>query len=182
MRTLLLDLTTSLDGFIADIHEGIDWIQAPPDDVPTEYPADYLDLMNSVDALVMGRATYELSLRLPGGTDAFTGKNVYVVTSCTSFEPREGVEFVHSDPVAFVLDLKQRPGGTIWLFGGGQLATTLGAAGLIDDYLIVIQPVLLGAGIRLWQDGLSRRNLELAYCRQWPGGLVELRYRPRATA
>lgn len=178
MRRLLLDLTTSLDGFIADSNEGIDWIQAPPDDAPVEYPADYLELMSSVDALVIGRATYELSLRLPGGTEAFTGKGVYVVTSRTGFDPREGVEFVHADPVAFVHELKQRPGGTIWLFGGGRLATTLGAAGLIDDYLIVIQPVLLGAGIRLWQEGLPRRGLELAYCRQWPGGLVELRYRP----
>ena len=180
MRPLLLELTTSLDGFIADSAEGIDWIQAPPGDVPAEYPADYLELMNSVDALVMGRATYELSLRLPGGTEAFTGKSVYVVTSRTDFEPREGVELVHRDPVSFVQELKQRPGGTIWLFGGGRLATTLCAAGLIDDYLLVLQPVLLGAGIRLWQEGLPQRELELAYSRQWSGGLVELRYRPKA--
>ncbi len=137
--------------------------------------------MAGVDALVMGRATYEISLGLPGGTDLFTGKDVDVITSGTGREPREGVAFVAGDPVAFVQELKRKPGGTIWLFGGGHLATTLGAAGLIDDYLIVVQPVLLGGGIRLWQEGAAAQELELLYSRPWPGGLVELRYRRRGT-
>jgi dihydrofolate reductase len=175
MRQLLLNLTTSLDGFIADTDEGIDWIQPPPDEIP----AEYLQLMESVDALVMGRATYELSLRIPGGTNVFEGKKVYVITSRTDLEPREGVEFVGEDPVAFVDDLRQAPGGTIWLFGGGRLATALSSAELIDEYLIVVQPVLLGSGVRLWQDGLAPRELELLYTREWSGGLVELRYRRR---
>lgn len=175
MRQLLLDLTTSLDGFIADSDEGIDWIQPPSGEVPE----GYLQLMDTVDALVMGRATYELSLRIPGGLDAFEGKAVYVITSHTDLDPRAGVEFIHEDPVAFVGRLKREPGGTIWLYGGGQLATALAAAGLIDDYLIVIQPVLLGSGIRLWQDGLDLQPLQLVYSKEWPGGLVELRYRRR---
>jgi hypothetical protein len=96
-RRLLLDLTTSLDGFIADSHEGVDWIQAPPDDAPAEYPADYLELMNSVDALVMGRATDELSLRLPGGTEAFTGEGQPVAgTTIWSIGPAQGDHFAPS--------------------------------------------------------------------------------------
>lgn len=179
MRRLLLNLTTSLDGFIADRDEGIDWIQAPPDDRAVEYPGDYLELMASVDTLVMGRATYELSLRIPGGTHVFADKAVFVVTSRADLEPRDGVESVGSDPASFVRDLKEQAGGTIWLFGGGRLATALCSAGLIDDYLIVVQPVLLGDGIRLWQGGPAPRDLELVHTREWPGGLVELRYRPK---
>lgn len=178
MRPVLLNLTTSLDGFIADRDDGIDWIQAPPE-APEAIPADYLDLMESVDTLVMGRATYELSLRIPGGVDVFGGKSVHVITSRSDLVPREGVAFVNRDPVSFVQELKHAVGGTIWLFGGGRLATALVSAGLVDDYLIVVQPVLLGDGVRLWQDGLVPQALELSYCRQWPGGLVELRYRPR---
>lgn len=177
MRPLLLDLTTSLDGFIADSDGGIDWILPAPDDA-ADLPADYLALMDTVDALLMGRLTYELSLRIPGGTDVFAGKRVYVITSRSDFAPREGVEFIQGDPVGFVRELKQRPGSTIWLYGGGQLATALLAAGLIDDYLIVVQPVLLGGGIPLWREGFEQQRLELDYCREWPGGLVELRYRP----
>lgn len=175
MRRLLLNLTTSLDGFIADSDEGIDWILPPPEEVP----AHYLELIETIDTLVMGRVTYELSLRIPGGTDVFTGKSVYVVTSRLDPEPRGGVEFVHGDPAAFVESLKQEPGGRIWLYGGGQLTTALSNAGLIDDYLIVVQPLLLGDGIRLWQDGLAPQGLELVRGREWPGGLVELLYRQR---
>lgn len=175
MRSLLLNLTTSLDGFIAAPDEGIDWIQPPP----PEIPADYLKLMESVDAFVMGRATYELSLRIPGGLDVFEEKRVYVFTSRTDLDSREGVEFIHADAAPFVEQLKQGPGGTIWLFGGGQLATALASAGLIDDFLVVVQPILLGDGIRLWRGGAAPQELELVYAREWAGGLVELRYRPR---
>lgn len=175
MRRLLLNLTTSLDGYIADRYGGIDWIQPPPDEIP----ADYVNLIGAVDALVMGRATYELSLRIPGGTELFMGKAVYVITSRFDLEERPGVEFVHDEPAAFVERLKRQPGGTIWLYGGGQLATALSTAGLIDDYFIVIQPILLGDGIRLWREGLAPQALELIRAREWPGDMVELLYRPR---
>ncbi len=173
MRSVLLNVTTSLDGFIAALDGGIDWILPPPTDIPE----DYLALIDTVDAFVMGRVTYEVSLTLPGGMDLFVGKRVYVITSCTDLEPRDGVDFVHRDPVAFVASLKRQPGGTIWLFGGGQLATALSGAGLVDDYLIAIQPVLLGEGIALWQGGHKPQSLESVYTRQWSGGMVELRYR-----
>ena len=177
MRHLLLNLTTSLDGFIADGTGGIDWIQPPPDDTGG-IPADYFELMNSADALVMGRSTYELSLSLAGGMDVFEGRRAIVFTSRTGLAPYKGVEFVREDAVSFVERMKDEPGGTIWLFGGGQLATALATAGLIDDFLILVQPILLGEGIRLWQDGLRTVSLQLAFTREWPGGLVELRYRP----
>jgi len=177
VRQLLLNLTTSLDGFIADRYGGIGWIQPFPED-SDGLPPDYLELMDSVDTLVMGRATYELSLSLDGGMGVFEGRRAVVFTSRTDLAPREGVEFVHADPATFVERLKREPGGVIWLYGGGRLATALAAADLINDYLIVVQPVLLGDGIRLWQSGLQTIRLALANTREWPGGLVELRYRP----
>lgn len=181
MRQLLLNLTTSLDGFIADSGGGIDWIQPFPD--ASGIPGDYLELMRTVDALVMGRATYELSSAMPGGMDVFEGKWAFVFTSRTDLTPHTGVEFVREDAAPFVERLKDEPGGTIWLFGGGQLATALAKAGLIDDYLIVVQPVLLGEGIRLWQGGLHGVHLELTRTCEWPDGLVELRYhRPPSTS
>lgn len=173
MRRVLLNLTTSLDGFIADVDGGIDWILPPPSDVPK----DYLDLMSTVDTFVMGRATYELSLSLPGGMDLFDGKCVYVFTSRIDLEPHEGIDFIHEDPTPFVSRIKVEHGGTIWLFGGGQLATALSSAGLVDDYLIAIQPILLGEGIALWRGGHPPQRLERVCANEWPDGLVELRYR-----
>jgi dihydrofolate reductase len=176
MRSLLLCLTTSLDGFIADSEEGIDWILPPPDDLPQ----DYLDLMDSVDTLVMGRSTYELSLAIPGGLEIFRDKQVYVFTSRTDFEQQVGEIFVSEKAETFITRLKEEEGGTIWLFGGGMLATALSDAGLIDEYLIVLQPILLGEGIPLWRGAKHRHSLELVQSRIWPGGMVELRYQLKA--
>lgn len=174
-RDLILLLTASLDGFIADPHGGVDWLGAPPDDVP----ADYLALVESIDCLVMGSATYLVSLELEGGTEIFSGREVYVFTSRSDLPAYPGVTFVPDDAAAFTSALKGHEGGGIWLFGGGRLATALSDAGLVDDYLIVVQPVLLGDGIPLWVAPHSRTDLSLSYVREWDGGLVELRYRRR---
>ena len=177
MRTVLLNLTASLDGFIADTNGGIGWL-AP---MPAQVPAEYLELMATVDTLVMGRATYETSLALEGGVEIFAGKRVCVFTSRHNLEPIAGVTFVRESPESFVARLKAEQGGTIWVFGGGQLATALSDAGLIDEYLIAIQPVLLGEGIPLWRSPHGSTTLETVAARVWEGGVVELRYRRRRT-
>lgn len=173
MRRVLLSLTTSLDGFIAAADGGIDWILQPPEHVP----ADYLALMDTVDTLIMGRATYETSLELAGGMEVFEGRAAYVFTSRDDLRPHPEVQFVHEAAVPFLTRLKEREGGTIWLFGGGRLATALVAAGLVDDYLIGVQPLLLGDGIPLWRGGHAPVRLALVHARPWADGLVELRYR-----
>jgi dihydrofolate reductase len=175
MRSLALILTTSLDGFIAETDGGIEWLAEPPEEVP----ADYLDLLDSIDCLVMGSATYLVSLQLEGGTAVFEDREVYVFTSRTDLPVHSGVTFVSGSAEEFVADLKTREGGAIWLFGGGRLATSLSDASLVDDYLIVVQPILLGAGIPLWVSPHSQTELELIAARPWAGGLAELRYRRR---
>ncbi len=96
----------------------------------------------------------------------------------TSREPAAspGVAFVSESPLTFVERLKAEDGGTIWLFGGGQLASALSDAGIVDEYLLAVQPILLGAGIPLWRSPHSLTRLEPTLARMWPDGLVELRY------
>ncbi len=173
MRRVLLNVTTSLDGFIADAHGDINWLLPPP----AKLPPDYLELMDGVDTLVMGRATYETSLRLAGGTEGFIDKRVYVFTSRNDLERSAGVTFVSERAESFISGLKQERGGTIWLFGGGQLATALSDAGLVDDYLIAVQPILLGDGIPLWRASQNSQKLDPVLARVWSDGVVELRYR-----
>lgn len=177
MRPLVLVLTASLDGFIADPHGGVEWLGAPP----SEVPEDYLELMEDIDALVMGRGTYEVSLALDGGTEVFADKDVYVFTSRDDLPPFPGVTFVDEPAESFVRRLKEADGATIWLFGGGILATALSDAGLVDEYLIAVQPILLGDGIPLWVTPHGTTPLELIHARAWPAGIAELRYR-RSTA
>lgn len=173
MRPVLLNLTVSLDGFIADPEGGIDWLLP----MPQELPGDYLALMERIDTLVMGRATYETSLALEGGTQVFEGKQVYVFTRQRDLHPRAGVHLIHEDPVAFVSALRDGPGDTIWVFGGGQIATLLSEAGLIDEYLLALQPIRLGRGIPLWRESHQPTRLKPVLSRTWPDGVVELRYR-----
>ncbi len=173
MRDVLLCLTTSLDGFIADRSGGVDWLLPPSEEVPS----DYLELMDTIDTLIMGRGTYEMSLALDGGVDVFEGKSVYVFTSGNDLDPMSGVAFVDERAETFVERLKREDGGTIWLFGGGQLATSLSDAGLVDEYLIAIQPILLGDGIPLWVTPHSTTKLRPTSARTWSDGIVELRYR-----
>lgn len=176
MRSLVLIITTSLDGFIAQPDGGVEWLIEPPDAAP----ADYLDLLASIDCLVMGSATYLVSLKLDGGTHVFEGKDVFVFTSHDDLPAYPGVTFIHQPAKQFVAGLKQRSGRTIWLFGGGKLATALSDAGLVDDYLIAVQPVLLGEGIPLWVTPHHSTELELVATRTWSGGIAELRYRRRS--
>jgi dihydrofolate reductase len=173
-RPVILLITTSLDGFIADLDGGVEWLLAPSDDVP----ADYLALIRSIDCLVMGSATYETSLVLKGGTEVFSGREVYVFTSRDDLPAHPNVTFVHGDATDFTRSLRAGSGGAIWLFGGGRLATALSDAGLVDEYFIAVQPVLLGDGIPLWVTPHGRTALELTSARAWPDGIAELRYRP----
>jgi hypothetical protein len=101
-------------------------------------------------------------------------------TSRTDIEPRENVEFVRGDPVLFVERLKQGPEGTILLFDDGPLATSLATAGPIDDSLIVIQPILLGGGVRPWQEGLGPQDLEPVHARECSGRSRDLPAAARA--
>jgi dihydrofolate reductase len=173
VRDVLLNLTVSLDGFIADASGGVGWLLPPPIDVPVEYT----DLIGSVDTLIMGRLTYETSLALDGGLEMFDGKRVYVFTSSPDLLSTADVTFVCGDPVGFVERLKAEDGGTIWLYGGGRLATALSDAGLVDEYLIAIQPILLGDGVPLWRSPHGVTLLAHASASVWDHDLVVLRYR-----
>lgn len=176
MRPVVLILTASLDGFIAEPDGGIDWLVEPPEEVPS----DYLDLLDSIDCLVMGSATYLVSLELEGGTDVFEDREVYVFTSRTDLPTHDAVTFVSIPAERFVPELTSRDGGAIWLFGGGKLATALSDAGLVDEYVVAVQPILLGEGIPLWVSPHGRTPLELVAARPWAGGIAELHYRRRA--
>jgi dihydrofolate reductase len=90
-----------------------------------------------------------------------------------------GAEIVSSDAGEFVRRLKQQPGKGICLMGGGELATSLFEAGVIDEVGVNIHPVLLGTGVPLFRDPGRRIALELAESRAIDGGCVLSTYRLR---
>jgi dihydrofolate reductase len=87
-----------------------------------------------------------------------------------------GVQLVASGAVEFVQRLKQEPGKDICFMGGGELAQSLLAAGLVDKIGLNIHPILLGSGISTFRDFGRRIKLTLTECRTLEGGCILANY------
>ena len=77
--------------------------------------------------------------------------------------------------------MKQRPGRDIALFAGAGLATSFMRLGLIDEYRLLVNPILLGRGTPLFQGGYDRMKLDLVQTRTFGSGAILLVYRPGNT-
>ena len=146
MRTLSLYIATSIDGFIARSDGRVDWLNAIPN--PDQLDYGYGAFLASIDTTLMGNNTYQTVLGF-GGDFPYPDTINYVFSR--SFQPdTPHIQYVTEDPAAFFQRLKQGDGKKIWLIGGGQLNTVLLNAGLIDELIISIAPVVLGTGIPLF--------------------------------
>jgi dihydrofolate reductase len=88
-----------------------------------------------------------------------------------------GAHLISTDPGEFVRQLKEQPGKGICVMGGGELAQSLFAAGVIDEVGLNVHPVLLGSGVPFFRDAGRRIGLELAESRVIDGGCVLSTYR-----
>jgi dihydrofolate reductase len=100
----------------------------------------------------------------------------YVFSRTLAPDDAPDVELVRTDAEAFVRNLKAQPGKDIMLMGGGELAQSLMAAGLVDRVGLNIHPVLLGAGVPAFRDPGQRVLLQLTECRQLAGGCILANY------
>lgn len=181
MRTVTYGGAVSLDGFLAGVDGSVDWLHFSADvqQVMTDYFKD-------VDAILMGRKTYEVATAQTPGKGrpkpkkAGAGRpamRTYVFSRTLGRVEDPGVELVTDDAAGFVRALKQRPGKRICLMGGGELAQVLMAADLVDEVGLNIHPILLGAGIPIFRDPGRRVKLTLVECRPIDGGCVLASYR-----
>lgn len=157
MRSVVLFIAMSLDGYIADRDGKVDWLagQAPDqDDLVT-----YADFIQTVDTVVMGWETYhQITTELSPGRWIYEGLESYVVTHRLNVSAEE-VQFVTESPGALVGRLKQAQGKDIWICGGANLAQQCMRDHLVDRYHISVLPVILGGGIPLF--GALERAVEL---------------------
>ena len=171
MGTIVYYVAASADGFIADASGGVDWLpQGESDDYR------YEEFYSGVEALVMGRRTYDQVLNF--GPWPYPGKPVYVFTHSLPGDGPHGVQFVRAGAVDFARDIGNRHSGTVWLVGGANLADQFRQAGLIDEYRVFVIPTILGQGIPLFGGSGLRTLLELDSAQTHPDGVVQLRYRP----
>src|SRR5262245_40330680 len=146
MRKVIFGVANSLDNFIARKDHGVDWLYFS-DDVA----ALMKEFWKNVDTILMGRKTYEVSLRLggSGGGEWSPGVKSYIFSRTLKPADHKAVEIVSEDAIAFVRRLKEQPGKNICCMGGGELAKSLFEADLIDEVGLNVHPVLLGSGVPL---------------------------------
>jgi len=161
---------TSLDGFIARANGDLDWL--PPGGGE---PHGYDEFMASVEALVIGRKTYETVLAFE--TWPYDKKPVFVLSTRTIAPAPVGavVERMSGDPNEIVWQLGARGIRSVYVDGGITIQRFL-EAGLIQRLIITRIPVLLGAGIPLF--GVTGRDIALRHVgtRQYASGLVQSEY------
>jgi dihydrofolate reductase len=171
-RELILYIAQSLDGYIASPDEGLSFLNT----VAVEgEDYGYTDFVATCDTVIMGRRTYDKVVAM-GVPDPHPGRTLYVITRTPTASQAE-IHFHSGDVVELVRHLKAQVGKHIYCDGGAQLIHTLFQHGLIDRYIISTVPVLLGAGIRLFQEGRAMRKLELVESRRYASGLVKSEYR-----
>lgn len=169
-------IATSLDGFIARPDGAIDWLPTGADTKFEDY--GYAELMRSVDALVMGRKTFE-TVRGFGGEWPYGSKPVVVLSSRRVEIPKElakTVSYMSGNINAIREHLATRDVKHIYVDGGVTIQRFLNA-GAIDRLIITRIPVLIGEGIPLFGK-LEKGDIPLAHIgtRTYPSGLVQSEY------
>ena len=146
-----------------------------------------LDEVMAADALLLGRTTYEgFAAAWPSRegefADKFNGMTKYVVSTTLSDPEWSNSAVISGDVAAEVAKLKEQPGGDILVNGSVRLVQALTEAGLVDEYRLMVFPVILGSGKRLFGSTSDQLALGLGECRAvGPDGVVILTYRPAAS-
>ena len=168
-------IATSLDGFIAREDGALDWLPVP-DSAPDGEDYGYREFIAGVDAIVMGRSTFDVVLGF-GGEWPYP-KPVVVLTSRPLDLPEAlagRVETMGGEPAEIVARLAERGWEHLYVDGGVTIQRFL-AAGLIERMIITRVPVLIGQGIPLF--GPLERDIALRHVatRAFPDGLVSSEY------
>lgn len=167
----------SLDGFIAKTDGNVDWLNKYNE---TGEDYGFAGFNASVQGIVMGRATFEKSQEFDSWPAGDTPCWVFSSQTMTSDIPT--VKFTSASPAEAVEEMSNAGIKRAWLMGGGKLAASFLAAGLIHEYDLAIMPELLGDGIRLIQPTSAEVKLELVDSKVHPSGVVQLKYRKQKPA
>ena len=183
MRNVVLSMQVSLDGFIARPNGELDWHLV--DGEVNEYAKD---LLNSFDTLVFGRVTYELMASYwptavtNDPAEAQIAERLNTLPKVVFSRTLKEVEWRNSrlaqgGIAEEILKMKEQPGKDIGI-GGTSIVTVLAPLGLIDEYRILVVPVVLGSGKPLFKDIKNSINLKLRKTKTFGSGLVLLDYQP----
>jgi dihydrofolate reductase len=181
MPRTVFHTATTLNGFLADDADSLDWLFAVPGADDAE--SDFGEFLATVGAFVMGAATYEWVLRFEEGERPGTWAESYGALPCFVVTHRElavpegaDVRFVSGPVASYWDDLAARAGnGVVWVVGGGDLAGQFDDAGRLDEVRVSIAPAVLESGKPLLPRRIGPDRLRLRSVQQ-AGQFAELTY------
>lgn len=186
MRHLTFFMHTSLDGFVAGTNGEMNWIKVD------EEIFDFVATMTAnADAALYGRVTYDMMQAYwPTAGDkpnaskhdkehsAWYMKVPKIVLSKTlSQEGLENTTVIGDNIAEKVNAIKQQPGKNILIFGSPSASHTLLGLGLIDEFWLFVNPVLLGQGMPLFKNINERTDLQLVESKTFGCGVIALHYK-----
>jgi dihydrofolate reductase len=187
MRKVILSNMVTLDGFFEGPNKELDWHI-----VDEEFNQYATDLLSNVDALLFGRLTYQLMADYwpAATTNPLTSKGDLEIADKMNNLPKivfsktlqevkwNNSRLVKENIAEEILKMKQQPGKDMVIFGSGSIVSTLLQLGLIDEYRIIVNPVVLGNGKPLFKDINDKQNLKLLKTKVLGSGVVILYYQP----
>ena len=187
MRKLILFMHVSLDGFVCGPNGEQDWMTMNDDEM-----GKYLitDLLSTVDTLLVGRVLYQgfANFWPSVATDPSSPKDLIEFANWMENTPKivfsrtlekaewKNSRLVKKNIVKEIAKLKQQPGGDMVTFGGAGIVAAFTKLGLIDEYRLKVEPVVLGKGKPLFKNVKDRRNLKLLKSKTFNSGVVGLYY------
>ncbi len=187
MRKVIVTMWVTLDGFIAGPNDDMSWI------IVDDAMGAYEDAMvSAADTLVLGRVTYQSFAgawpHVPDNPAASEGEKEYArkVNSLRKIvfsKTLETVEWnnstlLHEISLDDIVALKNEVGKAIVIYGSASIVQALTTLGLIDEYQLLVHPVVLGGGKRLFKEGSDRTALRLVETKTFDSGVVLLTYQP----
>lgn len=176
MRKIVLFIAMSLDGYIADINGGVDWLSGHGSN--EENIDAYSEFIKDIDTVIMGWKTYhQVKTELSPDEWVYSGLKSYVITH-NDIPATEEIEYVNDEPCELVKRLKCEKGRDIWICGGAEIVQQLISANIIDKYYISVIPTILGNGVRLFAEAEQEIKLRLVKTQNY-NGIVDLVYERR---
>lgn len=166
-------IAISIDGYIARKDGGLDWL-----DRVGGFNEDYgfQKLLNSIDALIIGRKTYEVATTVP---DPYPGKRVIVLSNSLNYV-RKDMELYRGDLTQLASRLHSDGIKHIWIDGGVTISQFLDLQ-MVDSMTLSVIPVILGSGIPLFNPIGKEHACHLISSQSYPSGLVQLNYEMQRT-
>ena len=171
-RKIIVNIATSADGYVARTDGNLDWLTSRP------APKGFYDLTKfsrSIDAKILGRKTFDLSLKMGAsfGTD-----DVHYVFSRRP-PPASvpvGVQFVGESIREFAERVRKKAGKNIWMMGGGEIIGSFLDEDAIDEFIVTVVPIFIGDGIPL----IAPKHREVTLCllssKRFSDSVVRLHY------